>query len=71
MTEAYTTLENTIRYYGNATKPMAQIPFNFQLLTRLSYASNASTFETVINSWMNNMPSNQWANWVVSNFKFI
>lgn len=68
MTEAYTTLENTIRYYGNATTPMAQIPFNFQLLTRLNFSSNAISFESVINSWIENMPQNQSANWVVSGF---
>lgn len=66
MTEAYTSLENTVRYYGNTTEPMAQIPFNFQLLTNLNFSSNANNFKSIIDTWMKAMPAGQWANWVVS-----
>ncbi len=66
MTEVYSTLENVMGYYGTRTKPMAQIPFNFFLLIDLNYNSNATMFAKTINYWMDNMPRDQWPNWVVS-----
>lgn len=69
LTEAYTNLRNIIRYYGNESTPIAQIPFNFFLLKQLNFSSNATEYKTNIDLWMENMPVKQWPNWVVS-FKY-
>jgi len=66
ITEAYTSMENTMRYYGNETSLGAHMPFNFGLIDRLNDHSNASKFNYVINNWLNNMPEGKCANWVVS-----
>ncbi|XP_065203797.1 maltase 2-like [Planococcus citri] len=67
MVEAYATLNNTMRFFGTKTQPIAHIPFNFFLLTRLKDESNASDFQNAINDWMNNMPQGEWPNWVLGN----
>lgn len=71
MTEAYTTLNNTMRYYGRIkdgqiTENGAQIPFNFQLMD-LSKTSSNEDFEKLINEFLVNMPKGDkiQANWVV------
>lgn len=63
--EAYTTLENTMKYYGNKTKPGAHMPFNF-ILTNLNDQSKAVDFNDSVLKWLDNMPEGKWANWVVS-----
>lgn len=64
--EAYTSLENTIKYYGNETKLGAHMPFNFMLVTDLNDQSKAVDFNNTIHKWLDNMPEGKWANWVVS-----
>lgn len=66
ITEAYTTIENTIRYYGNKTNLGAHMPFNFGLIERLNDSSNATKFNDAVNSWLDIMPDGKCANWVVS-----
>lgn len=67
MTEAYTDIENTMKYYGNATHNGANFPFNFALLTDLNQDSNVNDFIKAINKWMDHMPPGYTPNWVVSN----
>lgn len=72
MTEGYTTLNNTMRYYGRVengkiVKKGAQIPFNFQMMD----AGNSTTayeFTKVISDFVSNLPNGDkiQANWVVS-----
>jgi len=67
ITEAYTSIENTMRYYGNETKLGADFPFNFGLIELNDY-SNATKFNDVVYNWLDNMPEGKCANWVVSIF---
>lgn len=69
MTEAYTTLENTMLYYGNAdqTRHGAHFSFNFILITDLNVDSSAQDFVNAVKKWMKVMPSQYTANWVVCN----
>lgn len=74
MTEAYTTLANTILYYGSAdgSRLGAHVPFNFGLITDLSNASSALDVRRVVDSWMGRMRTvgagavRMIPNWVVS-----
>lgn len=66
ITEAYTSLSNTMRYYGNDTNPGAHMPFNFGLIDSLNDQSRAEDFNKVVLKWMSNMPAGGRANWVVS-----
>lgn len=65
ITEAYTNLKNTMRYYGNETNLGAHLPFNFGLINNLNDQSNATNFNYAVNSWLENMPKGKSANWVV------
>lgn len=66
MTEAYTTLPNTVRYYGETNgRPGAQVPFNFELITYLRNGSSAVEAKRIIASWLDAMPTGVRANWVV------
>lgn len=68
MTEAYTSLANSIKYYGSAdgTRRGAHVPFNFELITYLNSSSTALDAKRIINSWLDAMPQGARANWVVS-----
>jgi alpha-glucosidase len=66
MTEAYTTLDNTMKYYGNETVNGSHMPFNFQIILNLRSWSTASNVNDVIRSWMDHLPKGRTANWVVS-----
>lgn len=65
MTEAYTNLEDMIRYYGTETRN-GSIPFNFSFLQDINNQSNARDIKLTIDKWMTYMPSGMTANWVVS-----
>lgn len=75
MTEAYTSFENNLRYYGviengEIVRYGSQIPFNFDLLTRTNKYTKAGEFKEHIEGWMNVMPKAKkiHANWVVRSF---
>ncbi|KAL4097535.1 hypothetical protein QTP88_022295 [Uroleucon formosanum] len=67
ITEGYTSMENTMRYYGNETNLGAHMPFNFGLIDRLNDFSNATKFKEAVNNWLDNMPDGKCANWVIGN----
>jgi len=64
MTEAYTSLDKTLRYYGTSEAPIGHFPFNFFLL-KLNFTSNAKAFKDTIYDWLDHMPEKAWPNWVV------
>lgn len=66
VTEAYTNVENIVKYFGTPTNPGAHMPFNFLMIIEVNKESNASRLRDVIQSWYDNMPEHGWANWVVS-----
>ncbi|KAF7393744.1 hypothetical protein HZH68_010563 [Vespula germanica] len=63
MTEAYTSLENTTKFYDYGS----HIPFNFKLITDVNHNSSASDFKRIIETWMAHTPSTGSANWVLGN----
>ncbi|KAI4499900.1 hypothetical protein M0802_005156 [Mischocyttarus mexicanus] len=63
MTEAYTNLKNTTKYYHYGT----QIPFNFHFISDLNNKSSARDFKRIIDGWMGYTPKNGVANWVLGN----
>ncbi|XP_034196330.2 maltase 1-like [Osmia lignaria lignaria] len=63
LTEAYSSWENTMKYYRYGS----DIPFNFFFITQTNANSTASDFRNIINKWMQMMPKRQVANWVMGN----
>lgn len=71
MTEAYSSLENTMRYYGKVendeiVKYGAQIPFNFYMIWT-DASTNASVLAYLIKDFIDHLPKGNQihANWVV------
>jgi len=58
-----------MQYYGNSTKPGAHLPFNFALIA-VDKRNIIESIDTNIKNWLDNMPENQVANWVVSILKY-
>jgi alpha-glucosidase len=68
-TEAYASIEDTVRYYADEQgQPRAHFPFNFVLIERLNENSNARKFKQEIDGWMSKVPTGAASNWVVSSF---
>lgn len=67
MVESSAPIDLNVKYYGNETMEGAHFPFNFELLLKLSKNSTASDFKTLIDMWLNKMPKNHMANWVLGN----
>lgn len=66
-TEAYTNLEDTIRFYTDEEGNMgSHFPFNFFLISDLTLTSTAQDFKNTIDSWISMMPADATPNWVVS-----
>lgn len=62
MTEAYASLEDTMRYYRdpiNANRRGAHMPFNFWLIFSFERNSNSYRIWDGINEFMSNMPSGE------------
>lgn len=67
LTEAYTSFDNMILYYGNGIRNGSHIPFNFDFLTNLLNDTKAPVVVEHIENWMNAMPDGVIANWVLGN----
>lgn len=65
MTEAYTELNNIIRFFGNADREGSQIPFNFEMILNLKGNATAKQFKQAIDTWLNVLPDGKISNWVV------
>ncbi|XP_043493243.1 maltase 1-like [Polistes fuscatus] len=63
MTEAYTNIKNTTKYYEYGV----HVPFNFKLITDVNHTSSATEFKRIIEEWMEHTPKNGVANWVMGN----
>jgi len=66
MAEAYDSLSETMKYYGNESNPLADFPFNFQLLN-LNESSTAADVTEVVKAWIAALPIGKWSNWVLGN----
>lgn len=70
MTEAYTTLEGMIEYYGDSFgRRGSQIPFNFVMINDIKENSTPQDYKNAIDAWIDNMPkeTDYVPNWVVGN----
>lgn len=66
LVEAYTSLSNIMRLFGEGKRNGAQIPFNFELLSNVGNTSTAKDIYTVIERWNAALPQGRHSNWVVS-----
>lgn len=67
MTEAYASVDNTIRWFGTQDRRGAHMPFNFALISDLDGTSRAQDFKDAIDSWLVRVPAFGEANWVLGN----
>lgn len=70
MTEGYTSLENKLLFYGDAFgRRGAEIPFNFEMLEKITSTSTPQDYKDAIDEWLNNMPQSEdyVPNWVIGN----
>lgn len=66
-TEAYASIEDTVRYYADEQgNPRAHFPFNFVLIEKLNENSNVVDFKAEIDNWLSQVPEGATSNWVVS-----
>lgn len=67
MTEAYTSFENTIRYFGTYDGRLgAHFSFNFDLITRIHNDTKQLEFSNIFHQWFT-IPSFVHRNWVIGN----
>ncbi|XP_049798365.1 uncharacterized protein LOC126230929 [Schistocerca nitens] len=68
MTEAYGTYEEVVRYYGNDSSPGAHFSFNFVFITDVNNQSDATTFKSAVDDWLEaTVNQGLWSNWVIGN----
>lgn len=67
MTEAYTSLDNIIRYYGDGKRIGSQIPFNFHFMSNINKDTSAKRYAELIDEWLKKVPKGAQANWVLGN----
>lgn len=70
MTEAYTSLENKLLFYGDSFgRRGAQVPFNFGMIDNINTNSMPQDYKDEIDAWIDNMPreDDYIPNWVVGN----
>ncbi|KAG7203429.1 hypothetical protein KM043_013496 [Ampulex compressa] len=63
MTEAYTSLVNTTRFYNHGS----HVPFNFNFIMAVNSSSPVAEFKRIIDDWMAAKPPSGTANWVMGN----
>lgn len=66
MTEAYTSLDNMIKFYGEGRRNGSHVPFNFELISNVNADSTAKDYKVRIDNWLSRVPAGKHANWVVS-----
>lgn len=67
MTESYSPLEKTLKYYGDGNREGSHIPFNFEMIMRTNDKSTARIFKDTAELWLRMKPRNKPANWVMGN----
>lgn len=72
MSEAYSSLDDNMRYYGGYVNDEmvegVHIPFNFEFISHAREESNAYVYQDCIRNWLDKMPKRPGihANWLVS-----
>ena len=67
MTEADVALEDLIRFYGNETSRLVDMPFNFKLIDQLPRGFTGSQLHKSVNDFIRALPSWAWPNWILGN----
>ncbi|XP_063696435.1 probable maltase [Culicoides brevitarsis] len=67
LTEAYTSLENILKFYGNATMNGSHVPFNFDLLSNTKKDTTAKQIQYLVENYLSKVPAGKEANWVLGN----
>ncbi|XP_055594039.1 maltase 1-like [Uranotaenia lowii] len=67
MTEAYTSLENLMKWFGNDTHRGSHMPFNFDFITTITNETRAEEYKRLIDDWIEAMPEYGSPNWVLGN----
>lgn len=65
------TVEEVMKYYGTEEDPLADFPFNFQLIDNISNREDldGEFLKATVSLWLDNLPPGKWPNWVVSMLK--
>lgn len=66
MTESFEPIDLNMRYYGNGSVDGSHVPFNFELIKVVNVNSTAEDYKTIVEQWLDKMPTSYQANWVVS-----
>ncbi|CAH0405092.1 unnamed protein product [Chilo suppressalis] len=67
MTEAYSSPQLTMRYFGEGDREGAQMPFNFVLISDVNGKSSAHEIKYALDKFMTFKPVDKLANWVAGN----
>uniref|UniRef100_T1JA57 alpha-glucosidase n=1 Tax=Strigamia maritima TaxID=126957 RepID=T1JA57_STRMM len=67
MAEIYLNATTALPYYGNETHPLADFPFNFELIMQLHGNITGQMVYDAIQSWQRYIPITFWSNWVIGN----
>ncbi|XP_026756926.1 maltase A1-like [Galleria mellonella] len=67
MTEAYSSPQVTMRYFGDGEREGAQMPFNFVLISDVNGDSTAEEIKYALDKFLTFKPINKLANWVAGN----
>lgn len=67
MTEAYTALDNIIKFYGDGKRLGSHVPFNFELISNVDATSTAKDYAERIKIFYDKVPSGLQPNWVLGN----
>lgn len=66
-------VEEVMKYYGTEENPLADFPFNFQLIEKIENRGelDGELLKATISLWLDNLPAGKWPNWVVSMQKIL
>ncbi|XP_030031300.1 maltase A1 [Manduca sexta] len=67
MTEAYSSPQLTMRYFGEGDREGAQMPFNFVLISDVGGSSTAYEIKYALDKFLTFKPVDKLANWVAGN----
>ncbi|KOB77337.1 Alpha amylase [Operophtera brumata] len=67
MTEAYSSPQRTMMYFGEGDRKGAQMPFNFVLISDVDGSSSASDIKYALDKFLTYKPIDKSANWVAGN----
>ncbi|KAJ0182097.1 hypothetical protein K1T71_002819 [Dendrolimus kikuchii] len=67
MTEAYSSPQLTMRYFGEGDRNGAQMPFNFVLISDVDGSSSAAEIKYALDKFLTFKPVDKLANWVAGN----